>query len=104
MPTTLTLKNVPFAERLARARALRNAPPKTKFRARDIDAMKREGRQLTNAGDCSVSACRYRDRRRRGGIDTCGQAEPDEPSIHGLNTGTRAFMYSAVSRDTTVSP
>jgi plasmid stability protein len=31
-------------ERLARARALRSALPKGKFRARDIDAMKREGR------------------------------------------------------------
>ena len=30
-------------ERLARARALRGALPKGKFRARDIDAMKREG-------------------------------------------------------------
>lgn len=32
-------------ERLARARALRTALPRTKFKARDIDAMKREGRQ-----------------------------------------------------------
>jgi antitoxin FitA len=32
-------------ERLARARALRSALPKVKFKARDIDAMKREGRQ-----------------------------------------------------------
>jgi len=32
------------AERLARARTLRAALPKGKFRARDIDAMKREGR------------------------------------------------------------
>ena len=32
------------AERLARARSLRAALPKGKFRARDIDAMKREGR------------------------------------------------------------
>lgn len=31
-------------ERLARARALRAALPKAKFKARDIDAMKREGR------------------------------------------------------------
>ena len=31
-------------ERLARARVLRSALPKGKFRARDIDAMKREGR------------------------------------------------------------
>jgi plasmid stability protein len=33
------------AERLARARALRSSLPKVKFKARDIDAMKREGRQ-----------------------------------------------------------
>lgn len=32
------------AERLGRARALRSALPKVKFRARDIDAMKRNGR------------------------------------------------------------
>ena len=32
------------AERLARARALRSAFPKGKFRVRDIDAMKRAGR------------------------------------------------------------
>ena len=32
------------AERLNRARALRAALPKGKFRARDIDAMKRDGR------------------------------------------------------------
>ena len=32
------------AERLVRVRALRSALPKGKFRARDIDAMKREGR------------------------------------------------------------
>ena len=31
-------------ERLARARALRMALPKGKFQARDIDALKREGR------------------------------------------------------------
>jgi antitoxin FitA len=31
-------------ERLARARELRGALPQGKFRARDIDAMKREGR------------------------------------------------------------
>lgn len=36
---------VPPAERLARARALRAAAPKSKFKARDIDAMKREGRR-----------------------------------------------------------
>lgn len=32
------------SERLARARALRGALPKSKFKARDINAMKREGR------------------------------------------------------------
>jgi antitoxin FitA len=32
------------AERIARARALRAALPKTKFSARDIDALKRAGR------------------------------------------------------------
>lgn len=32
------------AERLARARDLRGKLPKSKFRARDIDAMKRQGR------------------------------------------------------------
>ena len=32
------------AERLARARALRGILPKRKFRTRDMDAMKREGR------------------------------------------------------------
>ena len=31
-------------ERIARARALREALPKGKFKARDIDAIKREGR------------------------------------------------------------
>ena len=35
---------LPPAERLARARALRESFGKTRFRARDIDAMKREGR------------------------------------------------------------
>lgn len=33
------------SERIARARELRGALVDTKFRARDIDAMKREGRQ-----------------------------------------------------------
>ncbi len=33
------------AERLARARALRGAMAKAKFRVRDIDALKRDGRQ-----------------------------------------------------------
>jgi len=35
---------VAVAERLARARALRATLPKAKFRAKDIDAYKREGR------------------------------------------------------------
>ena len=39
LPSKLTL-----TERLARARALRGTLPKGKFRAHDIDAMKREGR------------------------------------------------------------
>ena len=33
------------SERLARARALRIALPKMRFKARDIDMMRREGRQ-----------------------------------------------------------
>ena len=36
---------VTVSERLARARALRAALPKAKFRTKDIDAYKREGRQ-----------------------------------------------------------
>ncbi len=36
---------VAVSERLARARALRATLPKAKFRAKDIDAYKREGRQ-----------------------------------------------------------
>jgi plasmid stability protein len=36
---------IPPIERLARARALRTALPKAKFKAREMDAMKREGRQ-----------------------------------------------------------
>ena len=39
MPTKL-----PPTERLARARALRSALPRGKFKAWDLDAMKREGR------------------------------------------------------------
>ena len=35
---------VTTSERLARARELRGALPKGQFRARDVDAMKREGR------------------------------------------------------------
>lgn len=41
--TLLPLKILP-AERLARARALREVLPNAKFRAADIDALKREGR------------------------------------------------------------
>ena len=37
-------RKVTAAERLARARELRNDLPKGKFKARDIDVMKREGR------------------------------------------------------------
>ena len=33
------------AERIARARAMRATLPKGKFKARDVDALKREGRQ-----------------------------------------------------------
>ena len=36
---------VAVSERLAKARALRAALPKATFRAKDIDACKREGRQ-----------------------------------------------------------
>jgi len=36
---------VAVSERLAKARALRAALPKGKFRAKDIDAYKREGRR-----------------------------------------------------------
>jgi plasmid stability protein len=35
---------LPPSERLARIRALRSRLPKVKFKARDIDALKREGR------------------------------------------------------------
>jgi hypothetical protein len=35
---------IPPAERVARARALRTSLPHGKFRAKDIDALKREGR------------------------------------------------------------
>ena len=35
---------LPPTERLARIRALRSRLPKVKFKARDIDALKREGR------------------------------------------------------------
>ena len=41
------------------------------------------------------------------GMGHSSRAEPAESgklSTHGLNTGTRAFTYSAVSRETTVRP
>jgi plasmid stability protein len=44
LEAALLPSKVTTAERLARARALRDALPKGKFRARDIDAMKHEGR------------------------------------------------------------
>lgn len=44
LEAALLTKSVAPAERLARARALRAALPKGKFRAKDIEAMKREGR------------------------------------------------------------
>lgn len=45
LETVLLPGRITPAERLARARALRAGLPRAKFRARDIDAMKREGRQ-----------------------------------------------------------
>ena len=44
LEATLLAGRVDTGERLARARALRAALPKGKFKARDIDALKREGR------------------------------------------------------------
>lgn len=44
LETVLLPARVTTADRLARARALRGALPKGKFRARDIDAMKKAGR------------------------------------------------------------
>ena len=44
LETVLLPAKVTAGERLARARELRRALPKGKFKARDIDAMKREGR------------------------------------------------------------
>lgn len=45
LETVLMPEAVAASERLARARALRAAMPKARFRAKDIDAFKREGRQ-----------------------------------------------------------
>jgi len=44
LESALVASRLAPAERIARARGLRAALPKGKFRARDIDAMKREGR------------------------------------------------------------
>ena len=45
LESVLISGRVAVSERLARARELRAALPKVKFRAKDIDAYKREGRQ-----------------------------------------------------------
>ncbi len=45
LETVLLPGKMPPAERLARARALRASLPGAKFRAKDIDVLKREGRQ-----------------------------------------------------------
>lgn len=45
LETVLLAGRVSVSERLARARALRASLPQEKFRADDIDAFKREGRQ-----------------------------------------------------------
>jgi plasmid stability protein len=44
LKTVLLPGKMPPAERLARARALRALLPSAKFRAKDIDVLKREGR------------------------------------------------------------
>lgn len=44
LETVLLPGRLTTADRLARARALRGGLPKGKFRARDIDAMKKAGR------------------------------------------------------------
>jgi plasmid stability protein len=44
LETVLLPGRVDPSERIARARALRATLPKAKFKARDIDALKREGR------------------------------------------------------------
>jgi len=45
LESVLMPQRLPVAERVARAQALRAQLPKIKFRARDIDIYKREGRQ-----------------------------------------------------------
>ena len=44
LESVLMSTKLPATERLDRARALRSALPRGKFKARDVDAMKREGR------------------------------------------------------------
>ncbi len=44
LEAVLLPNRVALADRLARGRALRATLPRVKFRARDIDALKREGR------------------------------------------------------------
>lgn len=44
LETVLLPGKMPAAERLARAQALRASLPQSKFQAKDIDALKREGR------------------------------------------------------------
>jgi plasmid stability protein len=44
LESVLVPGRMPPGERLARARELRRSLPQAKFRARDIDALKREGR------------------------------------------------------------
>ena len=44
LESVLMSTKLPATERLDRARALRSALPRGKFKAQDIDAMKREGR------------------------------------------------------------
>jgi plasmid stability protein len=45
LESVLIPSRIPAAERLARARALRAELPKLKYRAKEIDAFKREGRR-----------------------------------------------------------
>lgn len=45
LESVLVPGRMPVGERLARARALREALPPATFRAKDIDAFKREGRE-----------------------------------------------------------
>jgi len=45
LETVLLPGRIAPAERLARARALRSSLPRVKLKAKDIDAMKREGRE-----------------------------------------------------------